>query len=81
MEREWIGTSPSYLKKLIKHYFIVLVAVLEPFHKEDTLPRYANFLGFVHYCSNERQGDKIWILWEEKYRFDIVYLVEQSIMG
>lgn len=53
--------------------------MVKPFYKDDTMPRYANSLGLVHYYSIERQGGKINILWEDECIVDIVCMAEQSI--
>lgn len=74
-------TSFSWMKKKVKKFKISLVAVLELFHKEDNVHKFAHSLAFTKCCLNAGQGGKIWVMWEENCIFDIVFIAKQMITG
>lgn len=53
-----IGMSISLMKKLAKKFEVSLVAVLELFHKEENMHRFAQSLAFTKCYTNEGHDGK-----------------------
>ncbi|KAG7970202.1 hypothetical protein I3843_07G070600 [Carya illinoinensis] len=58
-----------------------IVALFEPFAREDKLKRLVSSLGFDGYFCNEVEWGKIWILWRAPYDFEVASVSTQMIMG
>lgn len=48
-----LGTFHNCLRKLVKKYHVGLVAILEPFKKEEHIHKYVQFLAFTNSRINE----------------------------
>ncbi|KAG6671627.1 hypothetical protein I3842_16G012600 [Carya illinoinensis] len=76
-----LGSSRRILHSLIQKNNGSIVALFEPFVREDKLQRLVSSLGFDGYFCNEAEGEEIWILWRAPYDFEVASVSTQMITG
>lgn len=76
-----LGTSHTRLWKFVKQSQVGLVAILKPFQKEEALNRFTHSIALCYSCDNMAQGGKMWVMWNEKKKFEVVTMLNQMIIG
>lgn len=77
----WLGRSRKRLKLLVNKSKVALIAITEPFVREQHMVNLANFLNLHFFQSNEIEGGKLWIFWKEQDAFEVLSYTSQSILG
>lgn len=78
-----LGSSRGRLKKLLNNFKVKLFAIVEPFLTEDRMHVMGNYLNMNYnfHISNETQGGKLWLFWNDPNIFDAMVCSNQSISG
>lgn len=78
-----LGRSRARLKKFLKKFNPNLFAISEPFVAEDHMHDLGDFLNtnYNFHLSNEAQGGKLWLFWNDPNIFEVLGCSNQSISG
>ncbi|XP_040996234.1 uncharacterized protein LOC121242446 [Juglans microcarpa x Juglans regia] len=81
VEFAWHRHFKETLKEVGQEILISMLAISEPFVKEDSMFRFAQYLDFSNYCSNEAIGGKMWVMWNGQDDFEVESMSDQMITG
>ncbi|KAK3219916.1 hypothetical protein Dsin_013886 [Dipteronia sinensis] len=80
-EKIGLGRSRGRLKKLINKFNVDLLAISETFAAEERMELLGNFLNYHHFISNENQGGKLWLFWNDINAFEVISITTQMVSG
>ncbi|XP_042983286.1 uncharacterized protein LOC122312671 [Carya illinoinensis] len=74
-----LGTSRRRIRSLVRKYEVSVLVVLEPFQEDSKLQSWAASLQFSNYCSNLKEGGKMWVIWKDEINLEILDINKQSM--
>lgn len=76
-----MGTSRRRISSLVRKHNVAILAVLEPFQRENKMRLLARKLQFTNCMSNEQEEGKIWVFWREEFTVDWIGASNQAMHG